>query len=130
MATATMHRVTFGADDIQNSLSNMDGKAIDNLAFGAIQLDKNGKVLTYNKMEGAITGRDPKQSIGKNFFTEVAPCTNTPKFAGAFRAGVASGDLNTLFEYTFDYNMKPTKVQVHMKKSISGDSFWVFVKRV
>jgi len=30
----------------------------------------------------------------------------------------------------FDYNMAPTKVKVHMKKALVGDTFWVFVKRV
>jgi photoactive yellow protein len=43
---------------------------------------------------------------------------------------IESGDLNTLFEYTFDYNMMPTKVKVHMKKALSGNSYWVFVKRL
>ena len=68
--------------------------------------------------------------IGKNFFREVAPCTNTPKFKGMFDAGVKAGNLNTMFEYVFDYNMQPTKVKIHMKKAISGDTFWVFVKRL
>jgi len=26
--------------------------------------------------------------------------------------------------------MKPTKVQVHMKRALQGDSYWVFVKRL
>ena len=81
-------------------------------------------------MEGEITGRDPRATIGMNFFTEVAPCTNKPAFKGQFDKGVAADNLNTMFEYTFDYNMKPTKVRVHMKKALSGDNFWVFVKRV
>ena len=62
--------------------------------------------------EGAITGRDPKAVIGKNFFKDVAPCTNTPAFKGAFDAGVKSGKLSVMFDYVFDYNMKPTKVKV------------------
>ena len=125
-----MERVNFGADDIGNKLSEMSDKDIDNLAFGAINLDANGKILSYNKAEGEITGRKPEDVIGKNFFTEVAPCTKTDDFFGKFKDGVKSGNLSTMFEYTFDYQMKPTKVKVHMKKSLSDDSYWVFVKRV
>ena len=40
------------------------------------------------------------------------------------------GELNDLFEYTFDYKMAPTKVKVHMKKAITDDTYWVFVKRL
>ena len=122
--------VEFGRDNIENALNGMNAGEIDRLAFGAIQLDSSGKILQYNAAEGAITGRDPKAVLGKNFFTEVAPCTNTPLFKGTFDTGVKQGDLNNIFEYTFDYNMKPTKVKVHMKKALVGDSYWVFVKRL
>lgn len=30
----------------------------------------------------------------------------------------------------FDNKMNPTQMQVHMKNAISGDSFWIFVKRL
>lgn len=125
-----MALVGFGKDDMANALKNMKPGEIDKLAFGAVQLDAKGKILAYNAAEGAITGRDPKAVIGKSFFTEVAPCTNTPVFKGAFDKGVKNGDLNTMFEYTFDYNMKPTKVKVHMKKALVDSTFWVFVKRL
>ncbi|MFW6380288.1 MAG: photoactive yellow protein [Halorhodospira sp.] len=125
-----MEHVAFGSDDIENSLAKMDDAQLDQLAFGAIQLDANGNILQYNAAEGDITGRDPKAMIGKNFFKEVAPCTDSPEFYGKFKEGVASGNLNTMFEYTFDYQMTPTKVKVHMKKALSGDSYWIFVKRV
>jgi len=125
-----MEIVRFGEDNIENAMAKMNAGEIDNLAFGAIQLDANGNILQYNVAEGEITGRAPDDVIGKNFFKDVAPCTATPEFEGAFKDGVKSGDLNTMFEYTFDYNMTPTKVKVHMKKALTGDSYWVFVKRL
>jgi len=122
--------VSFGKADIENVLARMDGAALDKLAFGAVELDAQGTVLRYNATEGAITGRDPKAMIGKNFFTDVAPCTNRAEFKGVFDAGVRANNLNTLFEYTFDHQMRPTRVQVHMKRAISANSYWVFVKRL
>ena len=125
-----MEVIRFASDDIENKLSQMGDKELDNLAFGAIQLDKSGKILSYNAAEGDITGRKPDDVLGKNFFTEVAPCTNSDEFYGRFKKGVQSENLNDLFEYVFDYKMKPTKVKVHMKKALTGDSYWVFVKRL
>ena len=121
---------TLKAGDLDNVLARMNPKEIDALAFGAIQLDANGTILFYNSAEGQITGRKPADVIGKNFFRDVAPCTNSPKFYGVFKAGVAANNLDTVFEYVFDYNMKPTKVQVHLKKAISGNSFCVIVRRL
>jgi len=122
--------VEFGRDDIVNAVRNMSASEIDRMAFGAVELDSNGVIIRYNAAEGAITGRKPQEVLGKNFFTDVAPCTNTPKFKGEFDQGVRRGMLDKKFEYTFDYNMRPTKVKVHMKKSLSGNTFWIFVKRI
>lgn len=122
--------IAFGANDIENSLNKISDGDFDKLAFGAVKMDGTGKILMYNAAEGAITGRDPKSVIGKNFFTDVAPCTDSPGFRGRFDAGVKAGALNEVFEWTFNYKMDPVKVQVHMKKGVVGNDYWVFVKRL
>lgn len=121
--------IDFGANDLENRLAKMSKADIDDLAFGAIQLDSTGTIIQYNETEGAITGRSPAQVIGKNFFKDVAPCTNTPKFKGAFDKVVAERG-SVMLEYTFDYQMTPTKVKVHMKPALVGGNFWIFVKRL
>lgn len=122
--------IAFGKDDIDNVLGKLSNVEIDRLAFGAVQLNADGRILSYNAAEAGITGRSAASVIGKNFFSEVAPCTDSPQFRGVFDAGVAAGNLNTMFQYVFDYNMAPTKVKIHMKKAISGDTFWILVKRL
>ncbi len=121
---------TFDSTDIDNVMARMNTAEIDKLAFGAVQLDPKGTVLAYNVAEGEITGRNPKDVIGKNFFKDVAPCTRSPKFEGLFKEGVKAKNLSVVFDYTFDYKMKPTQVRVQMKKAISGDTYWIFVKRL
>lgn len=133
MTTATntsLELVSFGKTDIENVLARLDPAQLNQLAFGAVEVDATGKILKYNATEGAITGRDPKAVIGRNFFRDVAPCTNRPAFKGVFDDGVQSGRLNTIFEYVFDNRMAATKVKVHMKRALSGQTYWIFVKRV
>lgn len=125
-----MRLVKFGEDNTANELANKTAAEIDQLTFGAIQLDASGKVLTYNSAEAAITGREPGDVIGKNFFNDVAPCSKTPSFEGLFHEGVKKGHLNVLFVYVFDYKMMPTQVRVQMQKAKDDESYWVFVKRV
>ena len=127
---ATMVRIEFGQDDLDNVISKLSSHEVDNLTFGAIQLDRDGTVLTYNMTESAITGRRREDVMGRNFFKDIAPCCNKSGFRGVFDAGVAAGDLCAMFDYTFDYRMNPTRVRVQMKKSLVGDTYWVFVKRL
>ena len=125
-----LEQLKFDKSDIENVIGKMSDKQIDGLAFGAIELDRDGTIIRFNATEGTLTGRDPKAVIGKNFFRVVAPCTATPAFEGVFHAGVRDDNLNTMFEYLFDYQMTPTKVKVHMKRAINGGSYWIFVKRL
>ena len=123
-------RITFGQEDIFNAMADMEDEALDDLSFGAIQLDSMGTILKYNAAEGGITGRDPGDMVGQNFFRDVAPCTRSPEFYGQFMDGVQAGHLDTVFEYTFDYRMTPTTVNVHMKGSPTDGTHWIFVKRI
>ncbi len=125
-----LENIKFDQNDIQNALAKLDDSKVDELTFGAVKVDKDGKILAYNEAESQITGRKKENVLGKNFFTEVAPCTKTDIFYGKFKEGVEKGDLNVLFEYTFDYQMAPTKVKVHMKKSLTDEHYWIFVKRL
>lgn len=106
----------------------MNPAELDALPFGAIRLDSTGKVLSYNSTEARLTGRDPKRVIGKNFFTQVAPCTNVQAFAGRFREGMAKKEMHIIFPYRFDFEMAPRDVTVTLFYSAQAGSAWVFVR--
>jgi len=127
---STPQHISFGVTDIENQLDALSAEKLNDLAFGAVQLDGSGKILAYNDAEGEITGRNPKDMLGKNFFTEVAPCTNVKGFHDKFAEGVKNGNLNTTIAWTFNYNMTPLKVQIHMKKAATHGKYWIFVKRL
>jgi len=119
----------FVPNDLLGRLDTLKNQDIDALGFGAIKLDRQGKILAYNAYESKLTGVKPETALGRNFFTEVAPCTNVREFGGAFREGVASGTLSKIFRYTFDYNMTPTKVTVTLHYDKKEDVAWVFVRK-
>lgn len=109
-------------------IEHLPASELDALPFGVIRLDDEGTVLSYNRAEAALTGRDPQQVIGRNFFTEVAPCANLPAFAGRFRAGVARRHLLETFPYRFDFRMAPRAVTVTLFYSDVTGSAWIFVR--
>jgi photoactive yellow protein len=109
-------------------VANMEPGELDGLPFGAIRLDRDGRILSYNLAEASLTGRDPKRVVGLDFFEDVAPCTNVRDFAGRFRDGVARGELHETFPYRFDFEMAPRLVTVTLFYSATTDSAWVFVR--
>ena len=125
-----MRIVKFGATNVANELAHMSDAEIDDLAFGLVELDRDGKILRYNAAEADIAGLDQEGMVGRDFFKDVAPCTQTDVFEGRFRKGVEEGKLDIEFAYVFDHQMPQTQVRVHMKQSDTGDTYWVMVKRV
>ena len=110
-------------------LVQLSPEALDELPMGAIKLDAEGNILLYNTGESRISGRQRSEVVGKNFFEEVAPCTNVREFAGEFRAGVERRELNHVFPYTFDFRMRPVRVWIRLYYSEATESAWIFVVR-
>ncbi len=99
---------------------------LDALPYGAIKVDAEGKILSYNAFESKLSGRAPSQVLGKNFFTEVAPCTNVQRFAGVFRDCLKKGSLSARFEYRFPFPTGPKHVEIHMFEE-DKNSAWILV---
>jgi len=77
---------------------------LDTLPFGVIRVDGAGKILSYSRGEAAYSGLSPSKVIGKNFFTQVAPCTKVKEFAGELeklRATRANGTTGLSFVFKF-----------------------------
>lgn len=124
-----MEIIPFGSQDIDNIL-NREPQRAEYLPFGAILLDRAGRIQKYNKSEGLISGRDPSAVIGKNFFNDIAPCAKGKRFHGEFLKFHKTGSVNTMFNYEFSYKGADVKVRIHLKSQPDGQSCWIFVKRL
>lgn len=131
MATqaANLASQSFCDASLAQSIPSMSAAAIDGLDFGVVKVDDDGAIKLYNKYESDLGGWTQEAVAGKNFFTEVALCTNNAIFRGVFKEGVAAGTLNHLFPYTFTYKMSPTPVRVHLFRDAASRTNWIFVKK-
>jgi photoactive yellow protein len=120
---------TFVPENILKQLGNLNRTDADAADFGIVKVDSTGVVELYNKYESELAGISPKDAEGKNFFTQVAPCTNNRLFFGRFKDGISAGNLNVALPYTFTYKMRPTNVQIHLYHDTSTKTNWVFVKK-
>ncbi len=124
-----MEVIKFGSDDLENRLATDPSRA-ELLPFGAILVNQTGDVLRFNHVESGISGRNVADVVGKNFFNDVAPCAKGQVFYNHFFRAVADGQVNTMFDYQFDYKMTATNVRIHMKSADASRGIWIFIKRV
>ena len=126
---ATLAQQSFCSPDLAKSIPTMSREALDGLDFGVVKVDGEGNIQVYNKYEQDLGSLTEAEVQGKNFFGEIAVCTNNALFRGVFKEGVAANNLNHLFPYTFTYKMSPTPVKVHLYRDQAASTNWILVKK-
>lgn len=120
-----VERIDVDLESLAAEIGMLSADDLDALPFGVIQLDPHGVILSYNKTEERISGRQARDVVGKNFFRDVAPCTHVKRFHGAFESGVQRGALNEVFDFTFRFPQGTREVRIRM--IYSGATVWIFV---
>jgi photoactive yellow protein len=120
------------SDDIDGvALSRLDDLThdeLDALPFGVIQVDDAGRVLLYNATESRFSGRAAAAVLGRDFFRDVAPCTDQPAFRGRFLDGVRRGGLDTGFGFTFGFEPAPVRVAVRLRQARAPGRYWILIR--
>src|SRR5919198_5488368 len=93
----------------------IDFATLDLLPYGIIVVDERGEIIYYNAREEEIAGRRREKIIGKNFFTEVAPCTRVREFYGRFQETMRRSGLVANFHFRFPFPERPREVEISLK---------------
>ncbi len=118
----------FGDEGVGEQLRHATEKQLNNVRFGIIKIDDEGVIEFFNRYESDLSGVDPDDAVGRNFFTQVAPCTNNRLFRGRFKKGLRRDDLDETFTYTYTYKMRPTLVDIHLYRDDAGHN-WIMVEK-
>lgn len=101
---------------------------LDGLPFGLIEIDSAGLVRRYNSAEQKLSGKPSSDVVGKNFFTEIAPCTAVEAFQGRLSSFLASDAEPESFKFSFPFPTGTVIVSIAFVNSGRGSAF-VLVKR-
>lgn len=118
----------FDNDDIGEKLHQASHEQLNKADFGIVRVDDEGHVEFYNRYESELAGVAPEDAKGRNFFTQLAPCSNNRIFQGRFKKGIRSGQMDEQFTYTFTYKMRPTLVDIRLVRD-SQNNNWVMVRK-
>jgi photoactive yellow protein len=119
--------MSFVPQTVIDTLTQLTRTQADAQAFGVVQVTDEGVVTLYNRWESELAGVAVSAAEGRNFFSQVAPCTNNRLVFGKFKEGVQKGQLDAEFNYTFTYKMKPTNVALRLFRHVPSATNWVFV---
>ncbi|GJE00956.1 Bacteriophytochrome [Methylobacterium isbiliense] len=111
-------------------LDTLTSRQIDGLAEGVVQVDSSGTILLYNVAESRFSGRAPERVLGRNFFSEIAPCTRVPDFYGRFREGVRRGLLDETFSFVYGFDPQPLRVRITLRRATAPDRYWIVTQPV
>jgi photoactive yellow protein len=101
----------FADPGLVDTLESASLDVIDDLGFGLIVMDRDGRVLGYNQAESKLSGLPAGEVIGRNFFVQIGPCTNNYLIAERYRD---SEELDEQLDYVFTYRMAPTPVRLRL----------------
>jgi len=103
---------SFSQPDILSRLLELTPTELDALDFGVVKMDTQGQILAYNRYEADLAAKNAQEVLGKNFFTQIAPCTNNFLIAAKYVEYPEKRD--EVLDYVFTYRIKPTRVQLRL----------------
>jgi photoactive yellow protein len=111
--------LTFDDPSLPQWLDNHSAEAYDELPFGVVKMNYDGMVTAYGKAQSYLSGVAKENAEGKNFFSQVAPCTNNFMVAEKYNAD----SLDETLPYIFTYITKPTPVVLRLIKGNNGSQY-------
>jgi photoactive yellow protein len=86
-----------------DELSEWLDEAFDELPTGVIVLDRQLRVIGYNRREEELTGLTRSRILGKQFFVDIAPCMSAREVGGWCETHI---DDATIQHKTLDWLLK------------------------
>lgn len=114
----------FNEPTLGSWLAGSSQSTLDELAYGVVEMDLAKIVLRYNATESNYSGLPARHVIGRQFFREVAPCSDNRHVAQRYD----QSSLDETITYVFSLRMKPVPVTLRMIKLASVPTMYLLVR--
>jgi len=123
-----LSEVNFESSELFATLESAadDPLLYDGLGFGLVGMQHDGTVVAYNQIEAKFSGIPATRVLERNFFVDVAPCTNNYMVSGRFES---EPELDMTIDYVFTLKMRPTRVQLRLLRSESSPRQYLAIRR-
>lgn len=117
----------FNTPNLAEAVEALSPEELDELPFGAVCLDPQGRVRVYNKARAEQGGRGAMPTKGLSYFAEVAPCLDNGYFKGRIDKARAAGALNLTFSFIGDFMDRNRELAVRVQSARDGGT-WIFMQ--
>jgi photoactive yellow protein len=118
----------FRDPDLAHRVEALSAEALDGFPFGVIRLSADGHVVLFNATERSQSGYKGRPAIGLNFFTQIAPCMDTPEMRGRIEAARARGTVDIEVGWIGDFADRTREMTIRVQSASDG-GLWVFLTR-
>jgi len=120
--------LAFDETHLARCAEQLSAAALHALPYGAIRLDWDGRIVFYSDAEARLSGY-ARPTLGKHFFTEVAPCLANAGFHARIEQAQAAGLLDIEFSHIGDFNDACKEVCFRIQSASDG-GVWIFTQRL
>jgi len=120
--------IRFDDPDLGGVLESLPEATLHGLPFGVVRLDEERNVIFYSESEGRLSGHGIEHTVGRKFFTELAPCFQHPGFLGRLERARQRGVVDIEFGWVGDFDDAKKALRVRIL-SASWGGVWVLIAR-
>lgn len=107
-------------------LDRLTDEELDAIPYGTVQLNAEGRVLSFNLSEGRELGWSNERPIGLDYFSDVAPSAFVADVYGRFVEAFTTHHLDAVFRFTYLHLYMPRTVLMRMYYSARTGTLWIF----
>lgn len=101
---------------VSTGIPGLSNEQLDLLPFGIIELNEDGTVVAFNTAEERLSRKSKAEVIGRNFFSDVAPCADVQDYHGRFKKFLRGTTLSEKFNYTYYFDSSTLDVEITFLK--------------
>ncbi len=106
-------------------VADLAPQQLDSLPFGAMRVDAQGRITSFNAYEGRASRNAHEDVVGRRF-ADLAPCVMVRGFAERIAEGVARGALDEELHFVFPYYGAQCVASVRLWLDPGSREVWLF----
>lgn len=118
----------FDDDQLATLIESMTPQQRNALPFGVIRLDRHNTVLFYSESEARFSGMGERGQVGRNFFSDIAPCFANDDYLGRIENARADGQIDIEMGVIGDFADDDSELRVRVVSAPDG-GLWIFHAR-
>ncbi len=125
------HTIDLAADALHSWLDLANDDDLDQLPFGVVGIDREGRASRYNQYEARHARFQPSDVIGRKFFEEIARCMDNGMVAGRFAQAIQRNEaLDSTIDYLIAFRSAKTRAKLRLLHAPASPTSYLLLERV